>query len=459
MTITFSKATKRQLKARFAIDGPTGAGKTFTALAVGKELGERVVLVDTENGSGQVYSDLHDFDYFRFDPPYDPARLTEVLKAAEAQGYDVVIVDSLSHFWEGEGGTLDIVDAAAQRAQGNSFAGWKVGTPALRHMVDTLRGLGAHVIVTMRSKMEYVLETNDRGKQVPKKVGMAPVMRSGIEFEFDVVADMDLEHRMVISKSRCSVLADQVIQPGRAHDMAKTFKNWLDSGEPIVTREQSVKLSAVFDGIDDPDSRRIAKLTFADAYGKPDHLLASRFDEALAFAEELAGVDPSPSPAPDPGAASTPLPLAAGAPPVLGAEPRATERELAELRGAINKLPPLARNACVDEIRRSFGSAEEMDRPGVAGAIALAKNWPVSDETAHPPRGEPKRMGAKVAAVVAWAIAKDRTLEEVELLADHLYGRRVLLEDIPDEEASSIESLVKDLVAGAIEITNGVVTW
>ncbi len=292
MTITFQRATKAQLKARLAIDGPTGSGKTWTSLEVARGLAGddgRIVLIDSERGSGALYSDEFAYDYFRFEPPYDPAKLTEVVRAAETQGYDVIVVDSLSHFWEGEGGTLDIVDAAAQRSHGNTYAGWKVGTPALRHLIDALLGLDAHLIVTMRSKMEYLLTENDKGKQVPTKVGMAPVMRAGVEYEFQLVGDMDLEHRMVITKSRCKVLADQVIQPNRAPDMAETFKKWLGSGEPVATREQVDKVLAVFGGIEEAEARKSAKALFADAFGKPDHLLASQFDAALAFAEELAG--------------------------------------------------------------------------------------------------------------------------------------------------------------------------
>ncbi len=288
MSITFQKATKHQLKARIAIDGPSGAGKTWTSLATARVLGERVLLVDTERGSGALYADEFDYDYFRIDPPYHPARGEEVLRAAHEQGYDVVIIDSLSHFWDGEGGTLDIVDAAAQRSfGGNSYAGWSIGTPALRSLVDSLLGLDAHLIVTMRSKMEYVLEEGAKGTKVPRKVGMAPVMRNGVEYEFTVVGDMDLDHRMVISKSRCAALADQVIQPHHAEEMATTFKAWLNSGEPMVSREQVAKLTDLLNGIEDPDDRKKSKALFVDAWDVPDRLLASQFDEALAFAQEL----------------------------------------------------------------------------------------------------------------------------------------------------------------------------
>lgn len=325
MTISFQKATKAQLKARLAIDGPTGSGKTWTSLEIAKTLAGddgRVVLIDSERGSGALYSDEWDYDYFRFEPPYEPARLVEVVRAAEAQGYSVIVVDSLSHFWEGEGGTLDIVDAAAQRAHGNSFAGWKVGTPALRNLVDTLLGLDAHLIVTMRSKMEYVLAEDERGRQVPKKIGMAPVMRAGIEYEFQLVGDMDLEHRVIITKSRCKVLADQVIQPNRASDLADTFAKWLGSGEPVCTREQVDKVLEVFEGIDDRETRKRSKAVFADAYGKPEHLLASQFDAALAFAQELAAAPPAPDTAE----------AEAGEP--ENGDGLATRRQLALIRGA-----------------------------------------------------------------------------------------------------------------------------
>lgn len=305
MTITFTRATKQQLPARICLAGPTGSGKTYSAIIeMAPVFGTRALLIDTEHGSGALYADQGEYDYFRFDPPYDPSRLIEVLEAGDAQGYDLIVVDSLSHFWEGEGGTLDIADAAGQRSGGNSFAGWKVATPALRHLVDTLLDLRAHLIVTMRSKMEYVLETNDKGKQVPRKVGMAPVMRQGIEYEFALVADLDLDHRMVISKSRCSALADQIIQPHRAKEMAQTFKAWLGAGEPMVTREQVEKITSALNGIAEPEERKKAKAMFVDSFDLPERLQAKQFDEALKFAEELAGavkvaVDPDAPPCND----------------------------------------------------------------------------------------------------------------------------------------------------------------
>jgi hypothetical protein len=182
-----------------------------------------------------------------------------MLHAAEAGGYAVIVVDSLSHFWEGEGGVLDEVDAAGKRAGGNSYAGWKHGTPLQRHMVDTFLSLDAHVIVTMRSKMEYVLTEYVDGKgnkkTRPEKIGMAPVQRAGVEYEFQLVGDLDLEHRITISKSRCDVLADKVIQPDRETEAAEQFIDWLNDGTPpppLATPQEIGQLLAQVKGQPDP---------------------------------------------------------------------------------------------------------------------------------------------------------------------------------------------------------------
>lgn len=299
MSIVFQKATKTQLKARIALDGPSGAGKTWTGLTIASRLGERLCWIDSERRSASLYADHFEFDTFPFDPPYDPSRLVDVLRAAEAEGYDVIGIDSLSHFWEGEGGTLDIVDSAAQRSfNGNKYAGWSVGTPALRRLIDTMLGLDAHLVVSMRSKMDYVEEEDARGRKQYVKVGMAPVMRGGIEYEFTLVGDLDIEHRLVVSKSRCTAVADKVYVPGAAGDLANEFRAWLESGEPMVTRDQVAKLREILDSIDagkESDRRQVAKRTWKDCFGDPQALVASKFGEALAFAEELAAVVTDPS--------------------------------------------------------------------------------------------------------------------------------------------------------------------
>lgn len=233
----FAPATRHQLRARIALDGPTGAGKTWTALAWAEQLAGpdgRVAVVDTERGSASLYSDRYSFDVLEWVPPYDPRKLADTIREADAEGYDVLVLDSLTHFWKGEGGTMDIVDAAGARASGNNFAGWKVGTPALRSLIDTMLGCRMHVVATMRSKMEHVLVEDERGRKVPTKIGMQPEMRADIEYEFTLCMSMDLEHRAVVSKTRCEQLDGLMVQPGvtQVRDVADVFLTWLREGAP-----------------------------------------------------------------------------------------------------------------------------------------------------------------------------------------------------------------------------------
>lgn len=229
----FKKATKRQAKARIAIDGPSGSGKTYSALIAAQVLarGGQVAVVDTERGSASLYADLFEFDVLELDR-FDPRVYVEAIQAAEEAGYAVIVLDSLSHAWEGEGGALDLVDDASKRSKsGNSFTAWKDVTPLHRRLVDAMLQSKAHVIATMRTKMEYVQEKDERtGKTVIRKVGMAPIQRQGIEYEFTIVGDMDIEHNLIISKSRCAEMADAVVSKPDAK-FWKRFADWLNSGE------------------------------------------------------------------------------------------------------------------------------------------------------------------------------------------------------------------------------------
>ncbi|HZE34069.1 MAG TPA: ATP-binding protein, partial [Actinoallomurus sp.] len=183
---TFAPATKEAAKARIALAGPSGSGKTYTALVTARALaaGGKVAVIDTERESASLYADEFTFDTLNMHA-YDPRDLVKALGAAGAAGYAVVIVDSLSHFWMGSGGMLEQVDHAAKRSYGgNSFGGWKEARPMERQMIDALLGYPGHVIVTMRTKTEWVVQENERGRKEPKKIGTKPEQRDGIEYEF-----------------------------------------------------------------------------------------------------------------------------------------------------------------------------------------------------------------------------------------------------------------------------------
>lgn len=226
----FKKAVKHESKLRLAIAGPSGSGKTYSALRIGTALGKTAV-IDTESGSASKYADVFDFDVLEMEAPFSPQKYIAAIKAASDAGYDVVVVDSLTHAWNGTGGVLEIVDQAAKAMKNsNTYMAWKSGTPHQNALIEAIVTSKLHVIGTMRSKTEYALMTDNRGKVVPQKIGMAPIQRDGFEYEFDVMFDMDIENNGIVTKSRCPELTGQVI-PTPGEDVAEILKRWL-SGAP-----------------------------------------------------------------------------------------------------------------------------------------------------------------------------------------------------------------------------------
>jgi len=232
----FKKAVKEAAKLRMAISGPSGSGKTYTALSVATHIAKDkpIAVVDTESGSASKYADIFEFDVAEMHAPFHPDKFIAAIAEAAAAGYGVVILDSISHAWAGTGGVLDIVDQAAKRSRsGNTYTAWKEGTPVQNKLIDAIVQAGTHIIVTMRSKTEYVLQDDGRGKQAPKKVGMAPVQRGEFEYEFDIVLDMDIDNNGVVSKTRCPALVSGVF-PRPGAEMAAIISAWLSDGaEPV----------------------------------------------------------------------------------------------------------------------------------------------------------------------------------------------------------------------------------
>ena len=230
MAISFHKATKAQSRARVALIGPAGSGKTYTALALATSLGQRVAVIDTERGSASKYADLFVFDVLELET-FDPRTYIAAIDAAQAASYDVLIIDSLSHAWTGKGGVLDIKDAATRRSPSkDSFgAGWREASPLHNQLVDAMLQTRVHLIATMRAKTEYVVSKDAKGSTKIEKVGLAPVQRDGLEYEFDIVGDMDGENNLVVSKTRCPALSGAVVNRPDAK-FAEVISAWLSDG-------------------------------------------------------------------------------------------------------------------------------------------------------------------------------------------------------------------------------------
>ena len=236
----FKKAVKHERKLRLAFIGPAGSGKTLTALKVASGLGGKIGFIDTEQGSAAIYADQFDFDQLVLDT-FAPSTYVDAIRAA-ADTFDVLIIDSLSHAWTGKNGALEQVDRS--KSHGGGFGAWRNVTPQHNAMVEAILTAPSHVITTIRSKIEYVQEKDQRGKTQIRKVGMQPVQRDGLEYEFDIVGDIDQTHTLTISKTRYSGIADRVIaMPGEP--LGVEIQEWLQGVEAPAPEEDEEPSAAV----------------------------------------------------------------------------------------------------------------------------------------------------------------------------------------------------------------------
>ena len=181
--------------AAFALAGPEG----------------KVFVVDTENNSASLYADeFPPYATFNMTPEmgYTPRNFINAIEAAERAGADVIILDSASHEWMGEGGALDMVDLEASKSKSkNTYNAWRPVTPEHRDFIEKIIRSKCHIIATFRSKVEY--EKNGSGGY--DKIGLQAITRDGVDYEFTVWCEMDTSHRLVVTKTRCAPLTDKIM--------------------------------------------------------------------------------------------------------------------------------------------------------------------------------------------------------------------------------------------------------
>lgn len=249
MQFKLTKATRLKSKLRIGLFGPSGAGKTLSALrmAIGMVGGDwnKVALIDTERGSGSLYANLtkqdpitrEDFEigeflYGRIDAPFEPEKYIDAIKFCEQAGAEVIIIDSMSHEWDGSGGCLEI----HSRMPGNSFANWGKVTPRHNRFIDTILESKSHMICCTRTKQDYVLtEQSKNGKnvQVPEKVGLKGITRDGFEYELTVALDIDIRHNATSTKDRTS-LFDGKPEFVVNEETGRKLIEWMSSGADEV---------------------------------------------------------------------------------------------------------------------------------------------------------------------------------------------------------------------------------
>lgn len=223
----FQRAERKKSFIKVAITGPSGSGKTYSALRLAFGLGRKVAFIDTENGSGSLYADLGEYDTLDLTAPFTVASYEQAIRGAVSAGYDVLIVDSLTHAWAGEGGLLAQKEALDARG-GNSYTNWATITKQHEAFKSALLQAPIHILATMRSKQDYVLEADQRGKTTPRKVGLAPIQRDGMEYEFTTVFDVAMDHTAIASKDRTGLF--DALSAKLTEDHGRAILRWLEGG-------------------------------------------------------------------------------------------------------------------------------------------------------------------------------------------------------------------------------------
>ena len=227
------KAERRQAKMRVGITAPSGGGKTFSALLIARGLAsawDKVALIDTENGSGELYAHLGPYNVLTLDAPFTPERYIEAIKACEKAGMDAIVIDSATHEWDGPGGCLEIYNKL-----GGKYQDWAKITPRHQGFLDAIIQSDCHVITTTRRKQDYEMEKSSDGKVRVVKVGMKEVQRDGFEYELTLGFELDIRHLATGSKDRTGLFMDKpefVI----TEETGRTIKAWCESGAPAAPK-------------------------------------------------------------------------------------------------------------------------------------------------------------------------------------------------------------------------------
>lgn len=230
------KATRKKAKIRLGLSAVSGGGKTYSALLIAHGLcgnWEKIAVIDSENNSADLYAHLGDFNVLPITAPYPPEKYNEAIKACEKAGMEVVIIDSITHEWDGKGGCLEIVDQITQASSSkNSYTAWGKVTPRHQSFIDTMLQSPCHIITTVRRKQDYEMTKDHNGKVKVEKAGLKEVTRDGWEYELTVNLQLDQGHFASASKDRTGLFMGkpEFIPTVETGEM---IKQWCETGEEV----------------------------------------------------------------------------------------------------------------------------------------------------------------------------------------------------------------------------------
>lgn len=237
------KATRKKAKIRLGLSAVAGGGKTYSALKIAKGLcgnWEDIAIIDTENSSADLYAHLGDYNVLPLTAPYTPERYIDAIKECEKAGIKVIIIDSITHEWDGKGGCLEITETITQAsASKNSYTAWAKVTPRHQAFIDAMLSSPAHIITTVRRKQDYEMGKDASGKTKVEKAGLKEITREGWEYELTTNLQLDMAHQAVASKDRTGLFMGK---PEFIPDEStgELIAEWCESGEPVKTIDEEI---------------------------------------------------------------------------------------------------------------------------------------------------------------------------------------------------------------------------
>lgn len=242
------QATRKQAKIKLALQGPSGSGKTYSSLLLAYGLSgdwSKIAIIDTENHSADLYAHLGTYNVLPLSKPFSPERYIEAIEVCEKAGISVIILDSITHEWDGPGGILELHQAMV----GNSFTNWSKITPRHNAFVQKFLQSECHIVATIRTKQDYVLSEKN-GKMVPEKVGLKAVTREGMDFEFTLVFDLDIKHMASASKDRTGLYMDKP-EMVISSDTGQKILEWCNTGKRLSDIISDIKSADNLDALRD----------------------------------------------------------------------------------------------------------------------------------------------------------------------------------------------------------------
>lgn len=226
------KANRQQSKIRLGLSAVSGGGKTYSAILIAKGLSgdlSKVALIDTENGSGDLYSHLGDYNVLPLSAPFSPEKYIQAIKACEDAGMEVIIIDSITHEWDGKGGCLDILESL-----GGKYQDWAKVTPRHQAFINAILQSKCHIITTVRRKQDYEMTKDNSGKMKVEKAGLKEVTREGFEYELTTNLEIDSRHNATASKDRTGLFSDKpAFVP--SEETGEMIREWCESGIDVTT--------------------------------------------------------------------------------------------------------------------------------------------------------------------------------------------------------------------------------